>query len=116
MFSLSKERSKAVLKVYSNPSIMCIVEGTFFFDPADMIYQFHFPGHPVVPGSVVIHAFMKAVKERGWADDIGEVENFRFKTFVTPGEYSYSLEQKGGTLNCRLFKNKKAIVTGRLRI
>ena len=95
---------------------MKTVQGTFFFDPEDLIYQFHFPGNPVVPGSVIIQAFMRTAEENGWQEYTGEVENFRFKTFVTPGKYSYSLECRDEKLYCRLFKDKKAIVTGRFRL
>ncbi|MBU4420644.1 MAG: hypothetical protein KKH84_06520, partial [Proteobacteria bacterium] len=39
------------------------IKGTFYFDPSDRIYAEHFPGNPVVPGSLIIHAFLKALKE-----------------------------------------------------
>lgn len=89
-----------------------IVTGSFFFDPEDLIYQFHFPGHPVVPGSVVIHAFMKAAVKNNWSEYTKNTENFRFRKFVTPGAYQYVLERKEQKLHCRLIKGEKAIVTG----
>jgi 3-hydroxymyristoyl/3-hydroxydecanoyl-(acyl carrier protein) dehydratase len=42
-------------------------EGNFFFDPDDGIYRTHFPGYPVVPGSLIVHAFLKAGREAGFS-------------------------------------------------
>ena len=35
-----------------------VKEGIFHFDPDDPIYRDHFPGYPVVPGSLVVQAFL----------------------------------------------------------
>ncbi len=91
------------------------IKGTFYFDPSDKIYADHFPGNPVVPGSLIIHAFLKALKE----DGINIIENFRFKEFVSPGEYNFNIEMLQDRMKCKLFKNNsdltKPIVTGTIR-
>lgn len=68
--------------------------GKFYFDPDDAIYKDHFPGSPVVPGSLIIHAFCRAIEkedEDQFNNNQLRVEKFRFTKFVTPGEYRYTL-------------------------
>ncbi|MFH2090841.1 MAG: hypothetical protein ABIJ31_00565 [Pseudomonadota bacterium] len=69
--------------------------GSFYFDPDDAIYADHFPGSPVVPGSLIVHAFCRVIEKQGlgWlTSDSFQVEKFRFERFVTPGEYQYTLQ------------------------
>ncbi len=88
------------------------IKGTFYFDPSDRIYAEHFPGNPVVPGSLIIHAFLKALKK----DGINIIENFRFKEFISPGEYNFDIEICKDQMKCRLFRRSsdamKPVVTG----
>lgn len=88
------------------------IKGTFYFDPADRIYEDHFPGNPVVPGSLIVHAFSEAGKKIGFVPDCPTIENFRFREFVPPGEYSYTLELLSDQLKCRLYRGDKTFVTG----
>ncbi|MDO9529446.1 MAG: hypothetical protein Q7J27_09830 [Syntrophales bacterium] len=90
-------------------------KGTFYFDPADRIYEDHFPGSPVVPGSMIVHAFSEAGKTLGFTADGCTIENFRFREFVPPGEYSFSIELLPDRLKCRLYRGDKALVTGVLK-
>lgn len=95
------------------------IKGTFCFDPLDGIYADHFPGNPVVPGSLIVHAFLKAVKTHGIIPGRCRLENFRFKEFVPPGEYPFSIEKQADRLKCRLFKphsdGLKTVVTGTVK-
>ncbi|MBA3016787.1 MAG: hypothetical protein KJ550_10750 [Proteobacteria bacterium] len=95
------------------------IKGTFYFDPSDRIYAEHFPGNPVVPGSLIIHAFLKALKEEGINEEHYIIENFKFKEFVSPGEYTFNIEMLQDQMKCKLFKNNldltKPIVTGTIR-
>lgn len=95
------------------------IKGTFYFDPSDRIYAEHFPGNPVVPGSLIIHAFLKALKEDGMNEEIQIIENFRFKEFISPGEYNFDIEICKDQMKCRLFRSSsdtmKAVVTGIIR-
>jgi 3-hydroxyacyl-[acyl-carrier-protein] dehydratase len=92
------------------------IKGTFYFDPSDRIYAEHFPGHPVVPGSLIIRAFLKALKEDGINEEIYVIENFRFKEFISPGEYHFDIEICKDQMKCGLFRSSsdeiKPIVTG----
>ncbi len=86
------------------------------FDSEDEIYADHFPGNPIVPGSLIMHAFFKAAKEAGFSMKDNVVENFRFKSFIPPGEYVYDIVYSGSYLKCRLYDGEKTAVTGKYRI
>lgn len=89
--------------------------GHFYFDPDDPIYCEHFPGNPVVPGSLIIHAFMQAAKNRGPATESWRIKGFRFKRFLAPGRYAYRIQARSdGRMACTLFDNDSAVVTGSL--
>lgn len=90
------------------------IEGTFFFDPADRIYGDHFPGRPVVPGSLIINAFLEAGTSAGCCSSGAAVENFRFREFVAPGLYAFSIEERGNGWQCRLVHDGRTVADGRL--
>ena len=95
------------------------IKGIFYFDPSDRIYAEHFPGNPVVPGSLIIHAFLKALKKEGLNETQCIIENFRFKEFISPGEYNFDIEICKDQMKCRLFRSSsdamKPVVTGIIR-
>lgn len=89
--------------------------GYFYFDPEDPIYAEHFPGHPVVPGSLIISAFIKAAEGIKQNEEAWNISNFRFKRFVPPGRYPFQIvPMSGGRLACTLFQDQYAAVTGTL--
>lgn len=92
-----------------------ILAGTFFFDPADRIYEVHFPGNPVVPGSMIVSAFLRAAKESGLAVKGCSLHNFRFRRFVAPGAYAFRIEADGTALACSLYANGSVVATGILK-
>ncbi|MCU0822654.1 MAG: hypothetical protein MUC95_09330 [Spirochaetes bacterium] len=92
------------------------IKGTFFFDPADKIYGDHFPSGPVVPGCIIIHAFLDAARDILENNDNLLIKNFRFTKFISPGEYNFDIDSQAGLLKCRLFSNDKSIVTGEIII
>ena len=91
-------------------------QGVFYFHPDDAIYRDHFPGHPVVPGSLIVHAFVEAAAEAGFLPDYLAIENFRFREFLSPGNYAYRIELDEKKLNCFIYQEEKKLVTGVLRI
>jgi 3-hydroxyacyl-[acyl-carrier-protein] dehydratase len=91
------------------------IEGTFYFDPEDRIYEDHFPGRAVVPGSLIVQAFLEAGKAAGFSNQVGGVENFQFKEFVAPGEYAFSMEDMEKGWQCRLYHKGTAVVSGLLQ-
>jgi 3-hydroxyacyl-[acyl-carrier-protein] dehydratase len=108
-------------------ALKSVWEGVFHFDHDDGIYRDHFPGYPVVPGSVVIQAFLTAgmeanreadSKASSKADISGEgftIENFRFREFLLPGRYPYRIERKENALHCTISRDDKKLVTGVLK-
>lgn len=90
-------------------------QGVFYFDPADPIYVDHFPGHPVVPGSLIVWAFTQAMEKTGHATDRIGIEPFRFKRFISPGSYPYRIEETESGLKCSLFHNDQTVAQGTIR-
>ncbi len=90
------------------------VQGIFFFDPEDKIYNEHFPGHPIVPGSLILHAFMTAAKKAGIIKGACTVEKFGFKKFVSPGKYSYTIQTRENRMECRLLEKERILAAGTL--
>lgn len=89
--------------------------GTFVFDPRDPVFAEHFPGNPVVPGSLIVQAFLEAVREFAISGVYRRVERFRFRRFIQPGQYAFLLEQADdGCLNCTLKEGRVTVATGRL--
>ncbi len=91
------------------------LQGYFRFDPQDAIYQEHFKEFGVVPGSLIIHAFLE-VAQVLLPHILGfGVTKFRFRSFVTPGVYAYQvIRDHSGYLACSLKKGSHSLVTGRL--
>ncbi|MDP2267991.1 MAG: hypothetical protein Q8K46_02380 [Deltaproteobacteria bacterium] len=90
------------------------IKGTFYFDPEDRIYRDHFPGRAVVPGSLIVRAFLEAGKSAGFSSQVKGMENFRFKEFVAPGEYAFSIEDRDKGWQCRLYHEGRTVAAGLL--
>jgi 3-hydroxyacyl-[acyl-carrier-protein] dehydratase len=90
-------------------------EGVFYFHPDDDIYQDHFPGYPVVPGSLIVHAFLEAAAEVCFLPDYLTIENFRFREFLSPGHHAFRIELEESRLKCKIYRGEKIIVTGVLK-
>lgn len=92
-----------------------MMEGFFYFDPDDAIYADHFPGRPVIPGTVIIHAFLTAAVELEWQTLPAMIRDFRFKRFISPGRYRYRFHREGrqGRLACLLYDGQDVVATGK---
>lgn len=91
-----------------------IIKGIIWFDPKDQIYKDHFPGNPVIPGSIIMDAFIQAAKLHKPGDKITGVENFKFKKFISPGKFQYELHIKPAYIKCKLFDDTVVVATGTL--
>jgi 3-hydroxyacyl-[acyl-carrier-protein] dehydratase len=91
------------------------LDGVFFFDQEYRIYMDHFPSNPVVPGSVIVDAFIEACKRLGIKEDTFLIENFRFARFVSPGKYNFRIQEIKGGIGCTLYNKSQKVVTGKLR-
>ncbi len=99
----------------TNKAINDTWEGVFHFHAGDGIYRDHFPGYAVVPGSLVIHAFLAAGGEAGIAGDSFVIENFIFREFLRPGCHPFRIELQGNELHCSISRDGKKLVTGVLK-
>ena len=92
------------------------ISGTFLFDPTDKIYLEHFPGSPVVPGSLIIDAFVKTLIKQNIIMKNYTISNFRFRKFIPPGDYTFIITEASSVFSCKLFNGKKTAVTGEILI
>lgn len=87
--------------------------GKFDFVSDDPLYRDHFPGAPTVPGTLIIHAFYQQASKVS-CSEIGGVKGFRFKQFIAPSTYEFTMEETATLFKCTLFSQGKAAVTGTL--
>lgn len=87
-----------------------ISEGHFYFDPKDKIYLEHFPGNPVVPGTLIINAFLNLIGE----PDV-EIENFTYKKFLRPGKCTYQIKKEGKICHCKIIDDNRTIAKGYIK-
>jgi 3-hydroxyacyl-[acyl-carrier-protein] dehydratase len=111
---LSHDRARSRFRGRSDkPPQKSVWEGVICFDPTDAIYEVHFPSRPVVPGSLIVHAFLKAAGEASPAEVV-HIEDFRFREFITPGSYAGRIERQGTRLHCKLRAEGRLLATGYL--
>ena len=84
-----------------------VLKGELFFDPEDRIYNDHFPGNPIVPGTLIINALSRIINYGTF-----KIENFRYRNFLKPGLCSYKLEGDKGKWKCTVFDGDKTFATG----
>lgn len=86
------------------------IHATLTFDGNDPLYEDHFPGNPVVPGSLVVEALLTLLQEKGVTPL--SVRNFRFRRFIEPGSYPCKVVLVGAKAACTLFHGESRAVTG----
>ena len=91
------------------------IEGFFTFPPSDGIYKDHFPGYPVVPGSLIVQAFLKAGEKAGFSGENITIQDFRFREFLRPGRHPFRIDLQGTRLHCTISREGKNLVTGVLK-
>lgn len=85
-------------------------QGWFYFEPDDPIYAGHFPGAAVVPGTLIIEAFLARIEQMGIAAT--GLNRFRFKSFATPGLYVYEVVVADRRVRCRLLQEGREVAEG----
>ena len=84
------------------------------FDPDDACFNGHFPGNPVVPGTLVLGLCLDAVRTRlGHAGPL-RVRRFSFARFAAPGTYELRIEDRGGEFACTLIQGETVFARGRI--
>jgi len=92
-----------------------VIQDEFYFDPNDPVYQVHFPSFPVVPGSLIIDAFLKAIQKNKTLPDNITIQSFKFIQFAKPGHAKYEIKISETNSQCFLFQNQALIAKGRIR-
>ncbi len=93
------------------------MRGEFFFDPSWELFEKHFPGKAVVPGSLIIGYFLqKAGELSSLKQKKIRIKKFRFLDFVSPGRYCYEMEYTQGSILCKLWKGDRLMCDGVIQI
>ncbi len=87
-------------------------EASLFFDPEDGLYGDHFPGNPVVPGSLITHALLQVSEAIGLTGKTPALQNFRFNSFISPGTYRCSIRRMEDRILFALFDGKNIAAEG----
>ena len=84
------------------------------FDLDAPCFRGHFPGDPVVPGTLVVGLCLEAVRSRlGHAGPL-TVRRFSFARFAAPGAYELRIEDRGGEFACTLNQGETVFARGRI--
>ncbi len=84
------------------------------FDPDDACFNGHFPGNPVVPGTLIMGLCLEVVRARlGNAGPL-TVRRFSFARFAAPGAYELRIEDRGGEFACTLNQGDAVFAWGRI--
>jgi len=89
-----------------------IFTGKVVFDPTDRIYADHFPKNPIVPGTLIVKAFLEAIDQLDLEYKSSAVKNVRFLRFIPPGEYYFQIKRIKDRLDCQLFDSDVTVASG----
>jgi len=92
-----------------------IIQGEFYFDPNDPVYQVHFPSFPVVPGSLIIDSFVKVIKKNDSLPSSISIQSFKFIQFAKPGLARYEIKIFERHYQCFLFQDQITIAKGLIK-
>ncbi|GAB6887761.1 hypothetical protein JCM13304A_12590 [Desulfothermus okinawensis JCM 13304] len=90
------------------------ISGAFYFDSKMDIFKTHFPGHPVVPGSIIVDKFISQIVGRG-CEPVGlKIQGFKFLKFIPPGVYHFCIEPLNNGYYCQLFDDEMLVAKGEI--
>ena len=78
-------------------------------DASDKIYEDHFPGYPVVPGSFVLQTVIEILQAERKTISF---RNVRFRKFMEPDSYQFLVSKSGEGWKFKVMKNGEKYVTG----
>jgi len=66
-----------------------------FIDPNHKVFKGHFPGHPLLPGVIMVDIVRRCLEKiEGVSMRLDTASNIKFLRFLTPTEKPYSLDIK----------------------
>jgi 3-hydroxyacyl-[acyl-carrier-protein] dehydratase len=84
------------------------------FEPGDACFREHFPGNPVVPGSLIAGLCMQAMREHLGCTGRLVIERFSFSRFAPPGAYMLGIDELDGGCLCTLSRDETIFARGRI--
>ncbi|UTF51749.1 hypothetical protein NLA06_07655 [Desulfomicrobium sp. ZS1] len=84
------------------------------FDRADACFNGHFPGNPVVPGSLIAGLCMQVIAQHRGRREPLRIHRFSFSRFASPGTYALGIEEQGDTYLCTLRRDDTIFAQGRI--
>lgn len=87
---------------------------TATFEPDDSCFHEHFPGNPVVPGSLVVGLCMQALREHRSETGPLLLKRFSFSRFASPGSYDLCIAKQESGYQCTLSQGELIFAQGRI--
>lgn len=87
---------------------------TATFGPGDSCFHEHFPGNPVVPGSLVVGLCFQVLREHRNETGPLLLKRFSFSRFASPGSYDLSIAKQGTGYQCTLSQDEHIFAQGRI--
>ncbi len=103
---LSPEHQLATEKSSSTPQTLI-----FTFSEDDPFYKNHFQGFPVVPGSLIMEAFLQTIEKNEKCPFPLQVKRFQFKRFTMPCQAEARITKQKNQWHCELFQ--KGVLTAK---
>ncbi|MEN8180370.1 MAG: hydroxymyristoyl-ACP dehydratase [Pseudomonadota bacterium] len=77
----------------------------------------HFPGNPIVPGTIVLEKIVTTLVEKWPTVNVREIVSAKFLSPLKPAEpFSLRISQQTGTVQFECSRNGQLIASGRLTV
>lgn len=84
------------------------------FDATDRCFNGHFPGNPVVPGSLIAGLCLWSIGTHLGVTEPLTITRFAFERFATPGDYELRIDNTGRHFACTLSAGGHTFARGRI--